>query len=121
MFRGAGVDVGNSRRPTFIRLNMTGELAWIDQVGDCRTSFGSPSPPLLNGLYESSTLRQVAPSNGAKLANQRYGRRVITNRGQALTFAGLHLQWPRTARPPPLPHLTCPFHTCHTPPAAHTP
>src|SRR5205807_2572319 len=81
------------QHPTFIRLDRGGSLAWIDQQGGCWGMTPPPATAQLNGLYESNSLRLVAPANGAKLANQQYGRRVITNRGQALTFAGVQLQW----------------------------
>jgi hypothetical protein len=57
-----------------------------------------------NGLYESSSLRQIAPANGARLANQRYGRRVIDQHGQALVFADIQLSWLNSAGVCPIRH-----------------
>ena len=90
--QGPGIQVSNSRRRTLIRLDRQGALAWIDQDTAC-SGFGPPAPPPLNGLYESASLRQIAPANGARIANQRYGRRVIGDRGQVLVFAGIQLSW----------------------------
>jgi hypothetical protein len=90
--QGPGIQVSNSRRRTFIRLDRQGALAWIDQDTPC-VGLGPPAPPPMNGLYESSSLRQIAPANGARLANQRYGRRVIGDRGRVLVFAGIQLSW----------------------------
>jgi hypothetical protein len=90
--QGPGIKVSNSRRRTFIRLDRQGTLAWIHQDTNC-SGLGQPVPPPLNGLYESSSLRQIAPANGARLANQRYGRRAIDDRGQVLVFVGIQLSW----------------------------
>src|SRR5574340_303382 len=88
---GSGMEIRRAGRPTFVRLDRAGRLAWIDQQGECR-GLGMQLPDSLNGLYELPSLRQVAPARGAKLANTRYGRRLVTDRGQALTFAGIQLQ-----------------------------
>jgi len=91
--QGPGIQVSTFQRPTFVRLDRSGALAWIDQDEPCRGIGQLPAPPALNGLYETATLRQIAPANGAKLANQRFGRRVLDNRGRALVFVGNQLSW----------------------------
>ncbi|MFB3827162.1 MAG: hypothetical protein ACE15B_10350 [Bryobacteraceae bacterium] len=99
-----GDEVSRSGRPTFLRLDRSGRLAWIDQQGECR-GLGMQLPAPLNGLYEAPSLRQIAPAGGARLANTRYGRRLITDRGQALTFAGIQLQLLDAAGAHPVRHV----------------
>ena len=87
---GPGFSKGGTRNQTFTRLDPAGTLAWIEQQS-CRV-IGSGSAPL-NGLFETATLRPVAPAGGAVLASRQYGRRLITAAHQALTLAGPQLQW----------------------------
>ena len=96
---GPGFSNGNSRYQTLVRLDGGGSLAWIDQK-TCQ-SIGPATAPL-SGLYDSATLRLVAPSGKAVLANQRYGRRVLTSAHQALTLAGPQLQWLDTSGAHPI-------------------
>jgi len=89
--QGPGIDITNRRRPTTIRLDRSGTRAWIDQQGECR-GLDPPAPAALNGLYELPSMRLLAAARGAVLANQRHGRRLITESGRVLTFAGIQLQ-----------------------------
>jgi hypothetical protein len=107
--QGPGIQTGNSRRRTFVRLDRMGAIAWIDQDSGCGGLGLPPLPPALNGLYDSSTLRQIAPARGAKLANQRHGRRVITDGGRALTFVGIQLTWLDAAGSHPIRHVAGAF------------
>jgi uncharacterized protein (TIGR03437 family) len=84
---------GAQYRDTFIRLSRSGRYAWIDQTG-CGYPVGPvPITPSLNGLYESDSLDLVSAKQKGQLANQRFGRRAITDLGQALTIAGAQLEW----------------------------
>jgi uncharacterized protein (TIGR03437 family) len=74
-----------------VRLSRHGALAWIEQTTECR-GIGTMLPEPLQGLYAVPELRLVRPSGGARLANRRTGRRLITGSGEALTFAGAQLQ-----------------------------
>ena len=76
---------------TFVRLSRSGEFVWIDQ-SDCK-ALGRTPPPQFNGLYLSSSLKLVAAQGSASLASQRYGRRAVTDQGQALTLIGPQLAW----------------------------
>jgi uncharacterized protein (TIGR03437 family) len=102
--RGPGIDVTNSRWRTLIRLDREGGLAWINQDSVC-SMMGSAPPAALNGLYQSSSLRQVAPASGTKLANERVGRRAITDRRRALVFAGPQLSWLDSTGVRPIRHV----------------
>lgn len=79
-------------RDTFMRVSRSGKFAWIDQSG-CGGQIPPPPSPLLSGLYEPASLQLVSARRGGKLANQRLGRRAITDRGQALTIANAQLEW----------------------------
>jgi uncharacterized protein (TIGR03437 family) len=87
-----GVKVEGSGRKSFIRLDRSGRLAWIDQTTPC-PSMSFTNPPQMNGLYEVPSLTRIAPANGAKLANERTGRRLITDSGRALVFVGPQMHW----------------------------
>jgi uncharacterized protein (TIGR03437 family) len=93
--KGPGIDINRLAYRTFVRLNRAGNLAWLEQRTSCPIGLlgGVALPIPLDGLYQLPSLTQVAPSNGASLANRRAGRRLITDRGAALTFAGPQLQW----------------------------
>ncbi len=68
-------------RETFVRLDRSGKLAWIELGQNC---FGPiPSGPDLHGFFDAKTLQVFAPV-GYNLANRRIGRRSITNRNRAL-------------------------------------
>jgi hypothetical protein len=90
--RGRGINSAVVRQRTFVRLDRSGQRAWIIQDMAC-PSLGLGAPPPLNGLYESATLSPVAAARGTVLASARHGRRLITDRGQVLTFSGPQLQW----------------------------
>jgi len=90
--RGRGINSSIARLRTFVRLDRSGQRAWITQDIPC-PAIGMAPPPPLNGLYDSVSFGLIAPSRGAVLASQRVGRRMITTRGQALTFLGAQLQW----------------------------
>ncbi len=83
---GPGIQVSASGRRTLIRLNRAGKRAWIEQSDSC-ADFMVRNPPQFQGLYELPGLTPVVAAGGAKLANARLGRRLITDSDQALTFA----------------------------------
>ncbi len=95
----------SSGRRTFIRLGRDGRRAWIEQSGECR-GMGFPVGPEYQGLYELPGLRPLAAAGGARLANTRPGRRVITNRDQVLTLGagGIQLQILDAAGARPIRH-----------------
>jgi uncharacterized protein (TIGR03437 family) len=76
---------------TFTRLSRSSEFAWISQR-NC-TSLGPQPVTILNGLYQSSSLKLVAAQGAAGAANQRTGRLTVTDSGQLLTLAGPQLGW----------------------------
>jgi len=102
--RGLGISITGSNWRTLIRLDRAGGLAWIDQDKDC-TGFGPAPPAPLSGLYQWSSLRQLAPANGAKLANTRFGRRAMTDQGRALVFVGPQLSWLDASGVRPIRHI----------------
>lgn len=84
---GPGLRVETSdRRTTFIRLSRRGGTAWIEQSEACE-GLGT-APPALHGLYDLPGLRPIAASPEATAANQRPGRRIITNQDQVLVLGG---------------------------------
>ena len=89
---GDGGSWAGSRWATFVRLNRNGDLAWIDQPAFCEDTAFLP-PPALNGLYSIASQQLIAPSARAKLANQRLGRRAITDDGRALVFLNSEIAW----------------------------
>src|SRR5205823_12957109 len=99
---GARQFTGTYRR-TFARLDRAGAFLWIEQDADC-TRF-APQPPALNGLYETSSLRQIAPISAAILANRRFGRRALAERGRALVFVGMQLSWLDASGVRPIRHI----------------
>ena len=102
--KGPGIDINRLAYRTFVRLNRAGTLAWIEQRSSC-PGLGVALPIPLDGLYEMPSLKQVAASNGASLANRRVGRRLITDKGAALTFAGPQLTWIDAAGARPVRHV----------------
>ncbi|MBS1830685.1 MAG: hypothetical protein JST93_35635 [Acidobacteria bacterium] len=92
--QGLGIDVMNDWWRTFLRLDRAGQLAWMEQDAPCYSSlFGVGQPPALNGIFETTTMRQVASAQGVRLASRRYARRLITDTGRALVLSGLQLLW----------------------------
>ena len=90
--QGPGFQYSSNGADTFVRLSRSGQFAWIVQ-GWCG-GVGWPRPsPMLNGLYDASSLKLVAALGKAGLANSRYGRRAVTDLGQALTLEGPQLGW----------------------------
>jgi hypothetical protein len=66
------------------------------------------------GLYEigSSSLTQIAAPQDIldkRLANGKYGRRLITTRGQVLIFSGIQLNWLDTTGMHPIRHVAGAF------------
>ncbi|MBL8221377.1 MAG: hypothetical protein JNL62_19240 [Bryobacterales bacterium] len=95
--------VSGIRRRTFLRLDRSGSVAWLEQDQGCPV-LNAPFPAPLNGLYDARELRPIAAANGARLASRRYGRRAITGSGKALTFTGQQLQWLDAAGARPIFH-----------------
>lgn len=106
--RGEGIATSGIRQRTFVRLDRNGSVAWLDQDRAC-PGLGQPAPAPLNGLYDTATMRRMAPANGGKLASVRYGRRLITASGRALVFYGLQLTWLDAAGAVPLRHVNGAF------------
>jgi uncharacterized protein (TIGR03437 family) len=90
---GPGFERRGPPRKSFVRLDRAGRLAWIDQTTACPPMAFAPNPDQWNGLYELPTMDRIAPANGAKLANNRPGRRLITGSGRALVFIGPQMHW----------------------------
>ena len=89
---GVGGDWSNSNR-TFIRLDHTGNFAWIAQTSGCPSLSERELAPTLNGIYDLRTRQLLAPIGDTQLANQRIGRRAITDTGRALVLTGFQLNW----------------------------
>lgn len=89
---GPGFKNEGPRRRTLVRLDRAGRVAWIDQTTAC-PAMPFTTPAQLNGLYELPSMNRIAPANGAKLANTRTGRRLITESGRALVFVGPQMHW----------------------------
>ena len=106
---GAGINITRSNRRTLVRLDRAGRMAWIDENAGCFGIGDNFPPPPLNGLYESSSLRQIVPANGAKLASERFGRRTITDSGRALVFVGAQLSWLGSTGVRPIRHVAAAF------------
>lgn len=72
----------STHRETFIRLDPSGQLAWIEQGRQC----GAGPLGTLHGLYEARTMELASPTTatGYRIANRRAGRRMITERKQVL-------------------------------------
>lgn len=90
---------GGYARYTFVRLDGTGKLAWIEQDFACSSFIGNPpTPPLQAGLHNAETMVPLAAAGvtvpaGSVLANRAVGRRmVVESRGALLRNAGW-LQW----------------------------
>ena len=76
---------------TFVRLDRSGKLAWIEQSPGC----GATSSRKLWGLHDATTLKPLHAASAADytLANHRVGRRVITEARGALTHKAGALYW----------------------------
>ena len=90
--KGPSFDLVKNVWRTFARMDRGGKVVWVEQDASCG-GLGVLVPAPLNGLYGVTSLNEIAPANGARLATRRFGRRAITDRGTALTFAGAQLQW----------------------------
>ena len=79
---------------TLIRLNPTGDFAWISQTSGCSGIGSPPLSPTLNGIYDLRTRQLTAAVENARLTTERVGRLVITDTGSALVFTGgIQLNW----------------------------
>ncbi len=76
--------IASSDYETTVRLNRTGDIAWIDQDRWCPTPPYTIMKPKLQGLFDTRTMRLVAPAVGSTLANRAFGRRSITTANNAL-------------------------------------
>lgn len=105
---GPGVDVGNDRWRTFLRMDRAGELVWMEQDLICGSRTVAP-PPALKGLFETATMRRVAAAEWQRLASRRHGRRLITNTGKALVFSDQQLHWLSRDGTVPIRHVNGAF------------
>jgi len=114
--KGPGIDIRYSGASAVIRLDRSGQLAWIVEDGTC-PSFEQPHPGHgLHGLYQIPSLGLIEPVVGEKPANQRHGRRVITDGGRALAFSGIQLTWIDASGSHPVRHVAGAFEAVHNRP-----
>ena len=107
--KGPGIDLAYPSRSAFVRLDRSGQIAWIAEERTC-PGLGRPVPgPGLHGLYEIPSLRLLAPAGEERLASQRRGRRLITDGGRALAFSGIQLTWLDASGSHPIRHVAGAF------------